>query len=716
MVVTTIDEALVLVQNNKLQNVTSLQEFVKDFVHALKNNDEFIVWSKLIKTQYKEISSVFSQESEFEQQSELDQQTESDLQSDFVPFFPKFIQISCTVPGCPSKFEHKRSYDRHMKQHHPNHEIDIDIDEIRGVCRLFKRGTDLECKKELPLRTIYDHLLKRHNIPKPQKNHILSGFYLKPRPTPVFVKKTKKTRIKGIKYLGKKHPKIKLFDSRKKAKVHKKKEKELSPSSESEENTDNDSVKSDTSNDIHPTKDENDTLPKMVEFVKRTKKSSLKGRKILEKKQPKIKLSEVSIKLENDLSLSSETDEFSDDDPLKSETLKDIYPTSDEKESFPAIGDKIIEETIGEKSKKNKQWNEIENNNYASIEDETPTNELITETESIEADSDFEVGDEDIFTANRMKNKKRRHINRKSGNIKIYELDLNKKFVEDMQHYLVSNNILATTKINSTVYKIMNELFYKQDSFLYYEVSNNENFSLENLRSFTSDEFHSLRHPRDWLVDTCGEDGCKGTERLKSHAALRKFLAYSVDKYDNSALFESKKKLIRDNLEFISKDVTNGRLFKKYKKLEENFNQECERAKRIVNPSLDHNIQNCVVKWNNSFQKEELDRDHQFIYQEAIQNKFITPTNLTKYSHYARMCLCLSDKSRQGAYKFKFQHYLDKLPQYYPKGYTDFEALPPDWDPNERPMDNPDAEASVWLITVPGTQSIIFVLSHIVPV
>ena len=65
---------------------------------------------------------------------------------------------------------------------------------------------------------------------------------------------------------------------------------------------------------------------------------------------------------------------------------------------------------------------------------------------------------------------------------------------------------------------------------------------------------------------------------------------------------------------------------------------------------------------------------------------------------------------------FKFQHYLDKLPQYYPKGYTDFEALPPDWDPNERPMDNPDAEASVWLITVPGTQSIIFVLSHIVPV
>ena len=138
LVVTTIDEALVLVQNNKLQNVTSLQEFVKDFVHALKNNDEFIVWSKLIKTQYKEISSVFSQESEFEQQSELDQQTESDLQSDFVPFFPKFIQISCTVPGCPSKFEHKRSYDRHMRQHHPNHEIDIDPKSICLAQELIK--------------------------------------------------------------------------------------------------------------------------------------------------------------------------------------------------------------------------------------------------------------------------------------------------------------------------------------------------------------------------------------------------------------------------------------------------------------------------------------------------------------------------------------------------------------------------------------------------
>ena len=62
------------------------------------------------------------------------------------------------------------------------------------------------------------------------------------------------------------------------------------------------------------------------------------------------------------------------------------------------------------------QTNEIENINSASIEDENPLNELITETESNEADSDFEVGDDDIFTANRMRNKQRRHINRKNLN------------------------------------------------------------------------------------------------------------------------------------------------------------------------------------------------------------------------------------------------------------------------------------------------------------
>lgn len=60
----------------------------------------------------------------------------------------------------------------------------------------------------------------------------------------------------------------------------------------------------------------------------------------------------------------------------------------------------------------------------------------------------------------------------------------------------------------------------------------------------------------------------------------------------------------------------------------------------------------------------------------------------------------LSDRSRQGAYAFKFQDYLDKLPQYYPEDYDGFNSLPLGWDPNTEP--DSDAEPSVYIIMVSG--------------
>ena len=76
------------------------------------------------------------------------------------------------------------------------------------------------------------------------------------------------------------------------------------------------------------------------------------------------------------------------------------------------------------------------------------------------------------------------------------------------------------------------------------------------------------------------------------------------------------------------------------------------------------------MKWNESLEKQEIDKDYDFIFQNAIQNEHITAKNFTNYANYARIMLLFSDKNRSGAYSFKYADYLDRQPVFYPSGYT----------------------------------------------
>ena len=189
-----------------------------------------------------------------------------------------------------------------------------------------------------------------------------------------------------------------------------------------------------------------------------------------------------------------------------------------------------------------------------------------------------------------------------------------------------------------------------------------------------------------------------GIERLKSHTHLRRFLDYEVEHVNDSMEFLSKKVQIKHNNASIALQISKNNLCKKYNELVKAEQKKKEKAQLILNRSKIHDEKNILLKWNSSFEKAELDRDMEFIYNESIINGYISPRNLTKYSEYARLQLAFTDKNRPGAYGFSVADFVDKLPLWYPDDYTQFEALPDDWDP----FDPREEEPSAWLIPLAG--------------
>ena len=402
---------------------------------------------------------------------------------------------------------------------------------------------------------------------------------------------------------------------------------------------------------------------------------------------------------------SPEKNDSSDDKPTESPTLIKIGIKKRRKDHklSTIFEEKRTEDSLSESSLDFENAKPTRKTKKALFSSDSSMDEIETPINSInfeEDDSDIEPGDDSAFTEKRLACKRARHMPRDKQGIKLFEKEDNKVFIEDMESFMQNNNISTGNKSNSTITKALRELFYSEDSLLCYEVNQNEDFNLQKWRMFNSSSFVSLNYPLHWITESCGENGGRALERLKAHAALRSYIKYEVDKYDSSLDFLSIKQTVNANLESISKQITTGRLYNNYTKLATNYKQKCDRAKLILDPSLNQKINNCVKVWNNSLEKEELDKDNRFIYEQAIKSKSISPANFTKYSNYARMMLCFSDRSRQGAYAFKFQDYLDKLPQYYPEDYDGFNSLPLGWDPNTEP--DSDAEPSVYIIMVSG--------------
>ena len=271
--------------------------------------------------------------------------------------------------------------------------------------------------------------------------------------------------------------------------------------------------------------------------------------------------------------------------------------------------------------------------------------------------SDYEDSDTEDFTHRRQTNKKNRYLKRDQVSfIPYHQRESNSKFVNDMKSFM--KNIANLNK--STIGKTMNHIFFQVDSLLNFETGKNENFTLEDLRDFNSNNYSHLRNPNDWFISTVGTDGNKGNERLKAHANLRAFLNAEVDRFSTSEKFWEKKKSIKENLEGIGKDISSGRLYKRYSTLTNVKKQRQDKAKIILNPSLRTNLEMGVRRWHASEEKRQLGIEMDNIYTEAMTKEQISKKDFTDYSNYARMTLVMSDRNRGGVYTFTIGDYIGK--------------------------------------------------------
>ena len=174
-----------------------------------------------------------------------------------------------------------------------------------------------------------------------------------------------------------------------------------------------------------------------------------------------------------------------------------------------------------------------------------------------------------------------------------------------------------------------------------------------------------------------------------------------MDKFSSSDEFSARKKNVKDNLISIADQISRNKLFKKYQILSNQKKNEKNKAEMILQPSRSINIENIVKCWNESLEKDETDKDHQFIFENAEATNTISKRNFTRYSAYARMNLLLSDKNRQGTYQFKFKDYRDRIPVYFPPGYSGFNELPEGYNAF---LQQNDAEPTMWIINLSGIQ------------
>ena len=514
---------------------------------------------------------------------------------------------------------------------------------------------------------MYAHLEKLHGVTRPSGDVILIGFNLGPEPKAVFGQKAATKKFKKVSKKPNKRFVVPLNTS-----TPMKIKTESSSSSSSvkiEEVTPSTSTSADDSVVIilssGESSDEEQINPN-IEMIT----------PILRRTHGKRKIMSQDLESTRDEASSSRSNPFSS--PANS-PLPKLEHSSPKSEPF----------SIHEEDFQDLDLNSSQVSNYENSDTD--------ETEDID-DSDTESIDDEEFTTRRLMNKRLRHAKRMESIIKPSERPENERFIRDMEEFMKLQSV--STSSSETTAKDLRHLFFKDDSFLQFELSKNKNFKLENLRSFNDDTFQHLQYPLSWLVTTCDSDGTKATERLKAHSDLRQYILYEVDRFSSSMDFADKKQAVQSNLESISKQISSAKLWNRYNKMANNSRQTKERAELILEPSKNYNINNCVRLWNSSAEKSEEDLDHQFLYETCMKSKHITPKQLTKYASYARMSLCLSDKSRQSAYKFRFKDYLEKLEQFYPENYTSFNKLPDGWNPNSPPFVG--AEPSVWIIYVPG--------------
>ena len=663
---------------------TMLEAESTSFLTAIRDSRTFEHWTGLIEKQISELKNLFETDALMHSNRSPEVQTPAGQSGSssgpdlshikvFSPLIDESSRLKCSIVGCNSRFSYRRSYESHMRNFHPNMEV-RKVRDPPGTCRLFVANSQRPCNAKLPVRSIYYHLLHLHQIHRPSPEEILIGFDLTSTPRAVFGKKKdleqhlrnssedamRQTRnevsslrgdVAGPSSAPAAGPSSGPVNQDRSAPVAGPTLAAIAgPSSGPVPRRQSDPRARIRSIPAGPTSSPaatNISSPASRSTSIVTPRSSRSKHTALRKRKLDLpSASSSSISISSDEEMDNFRKEYEDCVPKKvpgkSPEEPKLLSNSPEEENLDNKSSNSSSQKDYEKEKKLKQVDDSESDMETTSSSENEEEELSSYyTDDKEIDSDHEIGDIETENEIRIRNKKIRHMNRNTNLVPLHQKPGNLAFIQDMTTYMKKATIDTTNPTTSTITRTVRHLFTDDDSFLSFQVNKNITFCCENLRSFKSENFEHLQFPMDWLVSTCLRDGIKGLERLKSHACLRKFLEYEVDKMDSSKDFQLMKDTVRVNLQEITKQITNNKLFKKYTTLSKQNKQKKDKALMILEPGRQINIENLVRTWNQSFEKTETDRDFQFILETSIENNHISIRNLTAYSSYARICLLL---------------------------------------------------------------------------
>ena len=89
------------------------------------------------------------------------------------------------------------------------------------------------------------------------------------------------------------------------------------------------------------------------------------------------------------------------------------------------------------------------------------------------------------------------------------------------------------------------------------------------------------------------------------------------------------------------------------------------------------------------YEKMAIEEDLETIYENAVAKNQLSGKDFTRWSHWCRFCLFLSDKNRVGTYNFDNESFILRLPLWFLKDYSELNKLPLSYDPYEKPVGSP---------------------------
>lgn len=625
-----------MVENEEHGLTTIFKEIIARFINKLSGTTRFDAWCKLIQYQFKELTSFLEKSVKSSDNASTSNiiltphtpASTKDLSGikKFSPLVNENSKLTCSIAGCKSRFAHKRSYRKHIREFHQNAKPDQSKKDPPGTCEMIFRETGLPCKAKLPRRSITYHLTHMHGVEEPPENHVLLGFDMTSTPRPVFVPRGDETYYAP-----------RLYYTENVDQDNQDVASEQVPS-ESQDTSDTSSL---DSNPYNPEE------TKITQYYTTT--PSVVKRMTLKRKLPTVKemdFSDDSEGMDEDkgertkppMSVLHDISNYDLDSILDLPT-QPLDPTLEMYQSQDFQDFQFDSQTSQSQSIKSKEESTEEVSQATSDEDtnQVSLKDMIDDTNF----TDVEEEDDETYTENRKKNKDLRHKNRNTSIIPLHLQDENKNFINDFEDYLRRNLISTSNPKVSTISKALSHLFEKEDSLLYFEKEKDQHFNLENWRKLDSDSFVHITYPADWIITTAGRDGNKGLDRLKCHKDLREFLEHQADSFNSKEDYSFLKNSVRCNLSAIDKQISGNKLWKKYQDLSIQKSQKKAKAKMILQPSRQMNVQNIIRTWNNSLEKQEIDDDFEYIYKTAYKSGDISVKNLTSYSNYARITLLM---------------------------------------------------------------------------